>query len=993
MNFKLFLMFVGLLFGGLRFAFAQSPVTVNGAAACNGAAVAGTWTVPCGVTSITVEVYGGGGGAGGGGGGSNGGLFNTRGGGGAGGGGYTTRTINVIPGTVFNYSVGAGGCGGGNGGDGSSGGNGTAGGSSSFTGMDAASTPVALTANGGARGSGGSGTEGSPGSGGAGGSASGGTTNTTGTAGSSGSGGSGGSGGTGAGPAGGAGGVGNSAAGAQYGGGGAGGGNGGGGAGARGGLIITYTVSAAIPTPTISSTPPSCVADGSSTISNYDPALTYIFTPSGPTVGAGGAISGMTIGTSYTVEASIAGCNSSPSASFSNAAATPTPTVTAQAMPSNILCEGATLNLVGGSSGTITGWGWSGPDGFTATTQSPSIPSVTVAASGTYTLIGNSACGPTAPVTVNVTVNPNPTATISGSLSYCVGGNTTLTASGGTAYSWSNSSTNASITVTAGTYVVTVSDASSCSATASANVTESINLAVNITGNLSYCPGGSTTITANGGTSWSWSNSNTNASITVTSGTYSVTASDGTGCTGTASATVTANPNPTPTISGSLNYCPGANTTLTANGGVSYVWNDPGNSTTSNVMVTQGSYTVTATDANGCTGTANATVTERTPPTVTISGLLSYCVGGNTTLTANGGVSYVWDDPSSSTTASVTVTQGTYTVTATDASGCTGTASETVTETTSIPVFVSSPTTMCTGATATITASGATNYVWSNGGTGASTTVTAAGTYTVTGTDAGGCTGTATADVIENTPLPIDLGNDISVCADATVTLNVPNGYTNYVWSNGRTTPSITVTTSGTYSLTVADANGCTASDDVDVTITPFPVVNLGANQRVYQGTELTLSSSVTPDEVGGVYVWTPSTLLSCTDCASPSTIVENTITYTLVYTNANGCSGTDSITITAVPEGRIYFPNAFSPNGDGVNDIYIPYGKNMKRITYSIFNRWGEKVFESNSELIGWDGFYKGVQQPAGTYPYTAKITFLDATTHDIKGSITIIR
>jgi hypothetical protein len=119
-------------------------VTLSGAAACNAAAVSGTWTVPCGVTSITVAVYGGGGGAGGGGGGSNGGLFNTRGGGGAGGGGYTTITINVVPGSSFSYSVGSGGCGGSNGGDGSSGGNGTNGGNSTFTGTATGGTPVNL---------------------------------------------------------------------------------------------------------------------------------------------------------------------------------------------------------------------------------------------------------------------------------------------------------------------------------------------------------------------------------------------------------------------------------------------------------------------------------------------------------------------------------------------------------------------------------------------------------------------------------------------------------------------------------------------------------------------------------------------------------------------------------------------------------------------------------------------------------------------------------
>ncbi|WP_213057293.1 hypothetical protein, partial [Escherichia coli] len=97
--------------------------------------------------------------------------------------------------------------------------------------------------------------------------------------------------------------------------------------------------------------------------------------------------------------------------------------------------------------------------------------------------------------------------------------------------------------------------------------------------------------------------------------------------------------------------------------------------------------------------------------------------------------------------------------------------------------------------------------------------------------------------------------------------------------------------------ITVADANGCTASDAVDVTINQYPVVELGMNQRVYQGIEISLSPAINPDAVGGTYQWTPSTSLSCTDCASPSIIVENTITYTLVYTNASGCSGTDSIT------------------------------------------------------------------------------------------------
>jgi hypothetical protein len=296
-------------------------VTYSGAVSCGAAAVSGTFTVPCNVSALTIQVYGGGGGAGGGGGGSNGGLFNTRGGGGGGGGAYTTISINVVPGSTFSYSVGAGGCGGSNGGDGSGGGNGSAGGNTSFTGTAAGGVPVNLVANGGARGTGGSGTGGSNGSGGAGGTASGGSTNTSGTAGSSGSGANGGAGGSGGGPSGGAGGASTAASGNQYGGAGAGGGDSPGGRGAAGVIFITYTATTPLPV-----VPTTC---------NSSPNMYYCrqqlhlelrckrspmcLSPVGPTVAAGGAITGMVTGTSYTVAAQIGGCTSSASPAFSNA--------------------------------------------------------------------------------------------------------------------------------------------------------------------------------------------------------------------------------------------------------------------------------------------------------------------------------------------------------------------------------------------------------------------------------------------------------------------------------------------------------------------------------------------------------------------------------------------------------------------------------------------------------------------------------------------------
>ncbi len=1050
-------------------------VTLPGPAGCNGAAVTGTWIVPCDVTNVTVQVYGGGGGAGGGGGGSNGGLFNTRGGGGAGGGGFTTITINVVPGSSFTYSIGAGGCGGGNGSDGNDGNNGTSGASTTFNGTAQGGTPVNLTANGGTRGTGGDGTGGSTGNGGAGGTASGGSTNTTGTAGNGGSGGNGGNGGGAGGPSGGAGGASTGAPGGSYGGGGAGGGNSSGGPGAAGGILITYNTTIALPiTPTISSTPPTCTVDGSSTISNYNAASTYTFTPAGPTVGAGGAISGMVTGTSYTVVDGTGSCASAPSNAFSNTASTGPPTVpliaTVQptcssdgtgainnynaAMTYVFTPSGPTVLAGGAMSGLVVGTSYSvvaddgscssgssvsfsigaqlasppvpnvsstpptcvadgssaisnynaaftyaftpaGPSagaggaisgmvtgtGYTITanngtctsaasasfsnaplTAPPAVPTVstaapTCAAEGSSTITnynaavtyiftpsgpsagaGGAISGMTAGTSYTVEASDGscnsapstsfsnsaqltvPVAAVSGQLSYCTGSNTTLTASGGAIYIWGDAGGNiigntASVTVTQGTYTVLVSNANGCADTTTVTVAELSTLPVTISGTLSYCPGSNTTITANGGTGYVWNDAgnSTTASITVTAGSYSVTGTDANGCTGTATATVTQSPAPAINISGALSYCAGANTTLTASGGTGYVWNDAGNSTTASITVTQGSYTVTGTDATGCTATASATVTENASPAVSITGLLTYCTGGNTTLTASGGNTYVWSN--GATTVSVTVTQATYSVTATDGNTCTGTASAAVTESATLSVNITGALSYCPGANTTLTATGGTGYIWSNGSTAANITVTL-GSYAVTATDAA-CSGTSSAVVSEIATTPVNLGNNVTACDDSLVTIDAGTGYTGYTWASGETTQTIVPQTSGTYSVTVVDANSCTVSGSLNVVF--------------------------------------------------------------------NSCNEV---------EYNIYIPTAFSPNGDGANDVFravVPLG--VKKFTLRIFNRWGELVFETTDVREGWDGVYQRIPQPLGSYVWYADYTFNDDSKHTKAGNVTLVR
>ncbi len=1103
-------------------------VTFSGPAGCNGAAVSGTWTVPCDVTGITVQVYGGGGGAGGGGGGSNGGLFNTRGGGGAGGGGYTTITINVTPGSTFTYSVGGGGCGGSNGSDGSGGGNGSAGGNSTFTGTAQGGTPVSLTANGGARGTGGSGTEGSPGNGGAGGTASGGTTNTNGASGNNGSGGNGGTGGANQGPAGGAGGATTGAAGANYGGGGAGGGNSQGGAGGTGAILITFTTTIPLPaTPTISSTPATCLTSGSSTISNYDNTTTYTFTPAGPTVGAGGAISGMVTGTSYTVVAGTGSCASAPSAAFSNAAATPPPavptvTTTAASCTANGTATitnynaaytytftptgptagagGAIANLTPGTSYTVEASDGSCSSGasnsFSVAAQLPvpvgaitgaltyctggnttltasggasyiwasqssgsiigNTASVTVT-QGTYAVLVTNASGCQDTVIATVTELATIPVTISGNLSYCQGGNTTLTASGGSTYIWNDAgnSTTPAITVLQGSYTVTATDANGCTGTANATVTENALPVVNITGNLNYCAGSNTTLTANGAATYQWNDAgnSTTAAITVTQGNYTVTGTGANGCTATANATVTENPLPvvaisgsltyctggnttltasggigylwsnsqtTPTvtvtqgtysvtttdanfctasaqavvtettsltisINGQLSYCPGSNTTLTAVGGTSYIWNDAGNSTTPSINVLQGTYAVTATDANGCTGTASATVTEATAPVITVSGTLSYCPGSNTTLTATGGSTYAWNDPANSTTASITVTQGSYTVTGTDAGGCIATATATVTENTAPTVTVSGLLTYCTGGNTTLTATGGNSYVWNDpaNSTTASVTVTQ-GNYSVTATDANSCTGTTSVVVTESSTLQVSISGQLSICPNQPTTLTATGG-TTYVWSDGSTAATFTTSAPGTYSVTATDAS-CTGTASASVVAISVAPLNL-PDATGCQDSTITISA-------GNGY----SSYLWANGDTTATTNVQAAGQYALTVTDANGCtvSGTLNVTTQSCAEAeqlRVFIPNAFSPNNDGNNDKFQIFASGVVYADIKVFNRWGEKVFETNNTNDHWDGTNKGERLKPGVYVYTVKAAGFDGNVNNYKGTITLIR
>ena len=620
----------------------------------------------------------------------------------------------------------------------------------------------------------------------------------------------------------------------------------------------------------------------------------------------------------YTVTATSSnGCTASSSSSIT---VNPLPNVAISG--NNSFCQGAstTLTASGGNS-----YRWS----TNATTAT-----INVSATGTYTVTATSSNGCTASTSSSVSVNPLPNVAISGNNSFCHGSSTTLTASGGNFYQWSNNATTASINVNAvGTYTVTATSSSGCSASSSVSIMENQPTPISITGNTVICDGVSTALTATAGVSYLWSSGGTSQTVNVSSpGVYSVSVTDNNGCVSTASRTVSTMAQPV--ISGNTRFCAGQSTTLSVSGTGSYLWSN--NATTSSIEITDaGAYAVTVSLPNGCTSSATANVTVAALPTPTISGNTILCQGQSTTLTANGGTSYLWSN--ASTQNSITVSQsGIYTVTATSAENCSATANAAVTVNPLPNITISGNTSTCQGNQVILTANGAQSYQWNTGSTNATIMVGATGNFNVIGYSAQGCSNTASTSVsvypTYNTPISqsicegetynffgqnlttagtytyplysvhgcdsiitltltvrevpvVSISGNTSFCQGENSTL-VANGGVSYNWSTGSTGSNLYVSESGAYTVTATNAQGCSATATTYVTVNELPTITISGNTAVCQGNTTTLTANG-----AATYQW-----------SNGANGANNTVdvfgNYTVTGTSAAGCSSTATTTV-----------------------------------------------------------------------------------------------
>ncbi|MEO6168116.1 MAG: gliding motility-associated C-terminal domain-containing protein [Chitinophagales bacterium] len=397
---------------------------------------------------------------------------------------------------------------------------------------------------------------------------------------------------------------------------------------------------------------------------------------------------------------------------------------------------------------------------------------------------------------------------------------------------------------------------------------------------------------------------------------------------------------------------------------------------------------------NGATAGAAGTTLFNFPPQplptsvnpVSLGPDISICPLGSATLTVGSGYSsFLWQDGTSDSTYFVT-DSGSYTIKAADTFGCFS--SDTI-HVAFLPPYtfsIGNDTIVCAGQLVVIDAgTGFTSYLWQDFTTSQTFTAMDPGVYSVIVTDTNGCVGLSTIKVNNFGILPLDIGNDTSLCVGDKIIFN-GGAFPSYLWQDNSADPIFTATVPGVYYVTVVDFNGCIQTDTAEI---------FGYYQQppdtFLNDTVLCTSQFILLEGPLGYasYLWTDSSTTSAITILEPGV-------YGLTITTDDGCKSTDSTIVSLECPTSIFMPTGFTPNGDGVNDTFLPIGYNITTYTIRIFNRWGDLVYLSSDYTVGWDGRAKGIKSEMGSYIYYVTWTgSLDGVPSggSLKGNLTLIR
>jgi len=310
------------------------------------------------------------------------------------------------------------------------------------------------------------------------------------------------------------------------------------------------------------------------------------------------------------------------------------------------------------------------------------------------------------------------------------------------------------------------------------------------------------------------------------------------------------------------------------------------------------------------------------------------------------------------------------------------------TQTSGASINIGKDTTICNPNNLQLNAgAGFTNYLWSTTATTQNINVNTPGTYWVEVSDTSGCKSRDTIVVVQgNTKPNVNLGADKIVCPGKVIPLDAGAGYMNYNWFDNSNNQTNTAWLPGTYWVTVIDSCGNKSSDTIKVITDNSGAISLGSDTQLCDNETLTL------DAGNGFisYLWQDGS-------TNQTYTVIDSGTYVVHVLTQDGCSYSDTIRIDDciinVDDCEIGIPDAFSPNGDGMNDEFKVLGKCVDKITLVIYDRWGEKVFETTNPNQGWDGINKGKKFDNGVFAYYLRITTFKGTDFTYKGNISLIK
>src|SRR5690554_1396712 len=585
----------------------------------------------------------------------------------------------------------------------------------------------------------------------------------------------------------------------------------------------------------------------------------------------------------------------------------------------------------------------------------------------------------------------------------------------------------------AGDYSVEVTDGDNCTSTGSATLNPaagSDDASFTLT---NFCEGeaNSATITGTpGGTFTILSPTGDGATINTTTGeitdgvggtTYTVEYETNGACPSSETNNVTVNIAPAFTVSTTSPSCGALDGEIVITPGsgvmVSTYSIDNGATTQTNGTFSNlgaGSYAIVIVDANGCENTQTENLSNAGGPTIadiTVVNASCNSDDGAISVLASGGtapLSYSLNSGQTSSDGTFTgLTDGSYTVTVSDANGCDVNETVVVDREGGLTLsIIDSENVSCFGlsdGSATVGVTGGTptySYSWSSGGTNSpSATGLSAGVHTITVTDSQNCSEEISVVISEPSTIVLDATVVDSDCGmdNGSIIVEATGGAGNYLYSwspsvsNSHQATNIGV---GSYEVTVTDGNGCSETATYVVELGgSFYIDAIPSETTINQGESVPLYLVVDPNVTVDVISWSPSTSLSCSDCTDPIATPEVTTTYVVEVMDDNGCISTDTVTVNVIlPCSDVFVPNSFSPNGDGLNDFQCVLGSCITSLEFIIFNRWGETIFQTNDQKECWDGTFRGKPVQSGVYTYKLRANSKDQGEIEQTGNITVV-